>query len=202
MDPPADEEYSRVTDPGRYRVVHERGRLWAQVLGELPGVEVERLGQVEIPVEAVGDPPLHLKTAGRGLRLTSDRPGTLPLLLVERAPAPHDHETVAVLHVCVGQPGAELTAAPFCGCDACDDGSEDLLRTIDENVLIAIGGPFAIVQAPRWTAMWHPDGASSGGPGGGPNHAEVVDLCRRLAAGESPDLPPGARAYVGRSWLS
>ena len=194
MEPPRDEEYSRVTDPDRYRVVVERARLWAQVLGELPGVSVEPLGQGEIPVRA-GDPPLLPMVYQCGLRVTSDRPGTLSLLLLERDAAG------AVLHICVADPGVELTAQPECGCDACDDGSAHLLEQIDEHVLIAVGGPLALLRGAGWYATWHPGGEESGGQGHGPDHRKVVDLCRRLAAGESPPLPPGTRAYVGSSWL-
>lgn len=206
MDSPADEEYSRVTDPGRYRIVHERARLWAQVLGELPGVGVEQLGPGEIPVVA-GDRPLHALTYERGTRLTSARPGTLPLLLLERGvPRPEDLQpdvdAMAVLHVCVARPEVGLTAQPDCGCDACDTGSEDILATIDEHVLIAVGGPLAVLRGRGWEATWHPDGGSSGGRGRGPDHTKVVDLCRRLAAGESPRLPRGTEAIVGRSWLA
>lgn len=201
MESPADEEYSRLTDPGRYRVVLERGRLWAQVLGELPGVSVEPLGPEEFPVE-LGDTRVPPIAYARGLRVRSDRPGTLPLLLLEREVAQDRDDALAVLHVCVARPDVQLTGQPDCGCDACDSGSADLLEAIDREVLVAVGGPFAIIRAARWEAMWHPDGASSGGRGRGPDHAEVVELCRRLAAGESPRLPRGARAYVGRSWLS
>lgn len=85
MDSPAEEEYSRVTDPDRHRVVHERARLWAEVLGELPGVSVERLGPGEISAEGSAPPPFTVAYE-RGLRVTCDRPGTLPLLLLEREP--------------------------------------------------------------------------------------------------------------------
>lgn len=201
MDPPAEEEYSRVTDAGRYRIVHQRARLWAAVLSELPRITAESMGPGRFAVEA-GHPRVPPRTYERGLRVTSDRPGTLPLLLLEREGAQPEGDALALIRVCVAQPGVELTTQPDCGCDACDTGSEDLLGTIDEHVLVVVGGPFAILRAPRWSAMWHPDGASSGGVGRVLDHDEVVDLCRRLAAGGSPRLPRGARAYVGRSWLT
>lgn len=183
MDSPREEEYSRVTDPGRYRIVHERARLWAEVLGELPEVEVE-------------------DADGRGLRLTCDRAGTLPLLLLERMVAQPGDDALAVLRVAVARPEIELTEQPDCGCDACDTGSDDILGTIDEHVLVAVGGPLVLLRAPHWYATWHPGGGASGGDGRGPDHRQVLDLCRRLAAGERPPLPPDVHDYVGRSWLA
>lgn len=201
MEAAADEEYSRVTDPGRYRVVQERARVWADLLGELPGVIVERLGPGEIPGET-GDRPLTPLTYQEGLRLRSERPGTLPLFLLQRVADLPEGGTLAMLHVCVARPGVELTVQPDCGCDACDSGSADLLEAIDQEILVAVGGPLAIVRASGWHAVWHPEGGASGGVGAGPDHVRVVDLCRRLAVGERPRLPPGASAYVGRSWLT
>lgn len=198
-EPPRDEEYSRCTDPGRYRVVHERGRLWAEVLGELPGVTVEETGPGGIPTLA-GDPPLTPTPYERGLRVRCDRPGTLPLLLLERSVPQGDGQDQAVLHVCVGDPRAGLTSQPGCGCDACDDGSEAMLGAIDDQVLVAVGGPLAIVRGWEAHASWSPGGGGEGGtPAADPRITR--DLCRRLAAGEDVAVPPGARAYVGRSWL-
>lgn len=181
---PREEEYSRLTAPERYGVVHARARVWADVLGELSGVAVEVL------------PPGPLEgTDGfdRGVRITSSRPGTLPLLLLERD-APH-----AVLHLGVTAPGTVML--PDCGCDACDSGSADLLDVLDERVGAVVGGPFVLLRRSGWHAEWHPGGGSSGGTTPGPDHTEAMTWCRRLAAGEDVPLPPGTEALVGRSWL-
>ena len=85
MDPPRDEEYSRVSDPARYRIVHERARAWTELLSELPGVRSESMPSA--PLDANG----RLGSFDRGTRLTSDREGTLPLLLLERDAAITDH---------------------------------------------------------------------------------------------------------------
>ena len=193
MDSPRDEEYSRVTDPARYRIVHERARVWTEVLAQLPGVRAESMPPAPL------DPDRHL-SFDRGTRLTSDHEGTLPLLLLERD-APTEEGTLAVLHLAAVEPTVELAMHPDCGCDACDSGSADLLEAIDERVRHVVAGPLVILQNPRWQAQWHPDGSSSGGSGRGPDHDKVMDLCRRLAAGEDVRLPRKTRAFVGRSWL-
>lgn len=193
-DSPRDEEYSRVTDPARYRIVHERARLWAEVLGQVPGVSSESMPSAPL------DPTGHL-SFNRGTRLTCDRDGTLPLLLLERD-AVVDEGNLAVLHVAVAEPAVQVATQPDCGCDACDSGSADLLEAIDEAVRHVVGGPLVILQGPGWEAQWHPDGGSSGGSGRGPDHEKLMDLCARLAAGEDAPLPRRTRAFVGRSWLA
>lgn len=199
-DEPAEEEYSRVSDPARYRVVYERARVWAKVLGELPGVSLEPLGSGLLPV-AGGDPPPAPFGYDRGTRLVCDRPRTLPLLLLERSGNAPGEAPLAVLYIAVVEPGVTLSSHPDCGCDACDDGSEAVLEAIDSEILAVVGGPFAMIRASRWEARWHLDGSSSGGDGRGPDHAKVVALGLRLAMGEEATLPRGARAYAGGSWL-
>jgi hypothetical protein len=117
MTQPRKEEYSRVTKPERYRIVHARARVWAKMLGDLPGVEVGRLAP------APRDDEGQLGRYDRGVRLASPLPDTLPLLLLERdgrgrglTPSP------AVLHISVVRPQVALAMLPDCGCDACDLG--------------------------------------------------------------------------------
>lgn len=193
---PRDEEYSRLTDPGRYRVVHARARAWAQVLADLPGVEVATLA------------PGALESAGRrgeydrGVRIASGRPGTLPLLLLERdLPVPEQDSTLAVLHISLVEPEVMLAGLPDCGCDACDDGSARLLDEVDDTISQVVGGPFVVLQGDRWHAQWSPTETSAGGERQLLGFEQAQDLCRRLAAGEDVRLPRRVTAYVGRSWL-
>lgn len=199
VDSPREEDYSRVTDPGRYRIVHERARVWTQVLGVCPGVHVERLPPG--PLDADG----HLGDFDRGVRITSDREGTLPLLLLERdarlTGEPDDSPTLAVLHLAVVEPTVSLGFHPDCGCDACDSGSQDLLRAIDELIAAVVGGPFVALRGRGWQSDWHPGGGSSQSKGRRSDHDKMMGLCQRLAAGEDVRLPRGTRSFVGRSWL-
>jgi hypothetical protein len=197
MTRPREEEYSRVTKPERYRVVHARARVWAGRLGDLPGVKVETLAPG--PVDDEG----HLGRYDRGVRLASPLPDRLPLLLLERdgrwaglVPSP------AVLHISVVRPQITLEMLPDCGCDACDRGSGDLLQAIDETIGHIVGGPFVALRGKGWQAQWHPDGDSSSRTGRGPDHAQLIELCRRLAHREDVRLPTGAEAFVGRPWLT
>jgi hypothetical protein len=211
---PRDEEYSRITEPERYRIVHLRARVWAEVLGAVPGIAVEPLAPA--PLDDDG----RLGRFDRGVRITSSRPGTLPLLLLERdapllnpdavAPAPGAASTagtepgprvISVLHISVAEPGVGIEMQPTCGCDACDSGSEDLLSAVDEAIGRVVGGPFVTLRGPGWHATWSPDGSSGGGLGRGPDYDQVMDQCRRLARGEDVRLPRGVRAYVGRPWF-
>jgi hypothetical protein len=193
---PSEEEYSRLTEPERYRIVHARARVWADRLADLPGVDVETLAPA--PLDDTG----HLGRFDRGVRLTSPRPDTLPLLLLERDVRwPGVEASLAVLHVSVARPQVAVERLPDCGCDACDYGSDDLLQAIDLTIGNVVGGPFVALRGNDWHAWWHPDGGSSGGTRRGLDHVRLMGLCRRLAAGEHVRLPKSTVALVGRPWV-
>ena len=202
MDSPREEEYSRVSDPTRYRIVPERARVWADVL-EGAGVQVEPLPPA--PLDADG----HLGDFTRGLRLSVDREGTLPLFLLERdvsvvddsAPGTSPIPVLAVLHVAVAEPTISLGFHPDCGCDACDHGSQDLLHAIDDPIRAVIGGPLVALRGNGWEANWHPGGGSGGGTKRVPDFDKMMEVCRQLAAGENVRLPRGTRAFVGQAWF-
>ena len=188
-----DEEYSRLTQPERYRVVHVRGRIWAEVLEAALGVAVSELS---------GEPMSRTRLGfDRGLRLSPDRAGTLPLFLLERDVPTESDASLAVLHLAVARPDLVVASEPDCGCDACDSGSADLLASIDATIGHVVGGPYVVLRGPQWHAEWHPDGGSAGSDGTGPDFRMLMELCRRLAAGEQVELPDGAEAFVGRSWI-
>jgi hypothetical protein len=196
MASPREEEYSRVTDPARYGIVHARARVWADRLGDVPGVQVETLAPA--PLDAEG----HLGRFDRGVRVTSSRPGTLPLLLLERdAGLPDLEAPLAVLHISVVRPEVAVAMLPDCGCDACDFGSDDLLEAVDATIGNVIGGPFVALRRKGWHGQWHPGGGSSSGTRRNPDHARMMELCRRLASGQKARLPRGTEAFVGCPWF-
>jgi len=123
-------------------------------------------------------------------------------LLLERDVRLPGHEaTLAVLHISVVRPGVALEMLPDCGSDACDCGSDDPLRAIDQTIGAVVGGPLVALRGKGWQAQWHLDGGSSGSMRRGPDHAQVMELCRRLAGGEEIRLPNGVEAFVGHPWL-
>ncbi len=184
-----DEEYSRVTDVRKYDVVHARARAWAQVLGTLADVSVDELDATA------------LDGYDRGVRVTSSRPGTLPLLLLE-SDAREDEDVPATLRVAVVRPDVVVDTQPDCGCDACDFGSADLLDAVDQAIGRAVGGPYVWMRARHWSAAWYPDGGEmSADAAAGRYFSSAMRLCRRLAAGEEVRLPRGCEAFVGHAWL-
>lgn len=188
---PAEEEYSRVTNPSRHRIVVERARVWAEVLGEQLPVRVEALGALEVAEGEV------VRSYARGLRLVPEQPETLSLLLLEE-----EWEGMASLAVAIDDPAVLLAVLPDCGCDACDSGSADLLLGIDDEIRAVVGGPFVVLRGEGWGAEWHPDGGSSHEDGPGPDrHFALMEMCRALAAGLEVELPAETRAYVGHSWV-
>lgn len=193
---PAEEEYSRLTDPQRYRIVHARARVWAATLVDVLGVRRETLSPT--PRSDAGP-----EAFDRGVRLVPRRTGTLPLLLLERdVPTPTGDASLAVLSIGVVRPDLVVERQPDCGCDACDCGSEDLLEAVDETVRSVVRGPFVVLRGDGWHARWHPEGGSASGVAPRTEFRTLMDLCRRLARGESVALPRGTEAYVGRGWLS
>jgi hypothetical protein len=196
-DEPRDEEYSRVTDPGRYRIVHARGRVWVEVLGRVPGTTVSPLrpGVIEAG---------WMRSFDRGVLVRCDRAGTLPLLLLERdTPLEDRDETMAVLQISVVDADHVLAIVPDCGCDACDNGADDLLEAIDDAIGKVVGGPTVVLRGPGWECTWHPDSMSSGRRGHKrtPTHDELTELALRLSRGDDVDLPPGGQAHAGGPWV-
>ena len=186
---PGEGEYSRVSDPERYRVVHGRARAWARALADELGATVE-------PVEPDG-------TRTGGVRVTSPRPGTLPLLLLEHeVPTGPGKPPLPVLTVAVGDEDVDVEQQPDCGCDACDSGSDGLLEAVDDVVLAVVTGPYVALRHADWQAEWHPEGGGSRHGGRRLDHETAMDWCRRLVAGDEVVLPEGTTAYVGSSWLA
>lgn len=197
MTSPRDDEYSRFTQPERYRIVQTRARVWADALVNVPEVASETLEPA--PLDDDG----RLGSFDRGVRLSSSRPGTLPLFLLERdAGLRESASALPVLHISVVAPQVAVERVPDCGCDACDSGSVGLLRTVDEAIDHLVGGSFVVLQSTGWQAQWYPDGGSSGGTKRGLGHRRAMELSRRLANGEHLLLPEELTAFVGRSWLT
>lgn len=131
----AEEEYSRVTDPGKYLVLHARVEAWVRALARL-----DMATTVDIPPSPWQDAVRGPDGWRRVRQVTPARPGALGLLvaetLVDGAPFGIDLGLGSAAHAPV-----HLDSVPSCGCDACDSGSDDLLETLDGWFLsVARGG--------------------------------------------------------------
>lgn len=191
---PARDEYSRVTDPRRYRIVELRAQVWTKVLIQLPTVTVE-----DIPARSQS----QAEGFDLGVKLTCSTPGAAPMLFLHRNVVVSTQQpAVPVLRISVERPAMVVETWPDCGCDACDRGSNDLLDAIDTTVARVIGGAVVVLRHPRWYAQWSPDAGRSGGAGTGTDHARVMDLCRRLAEGQNVRLPTRTEAVVSHGWIT
>ncbi|NEB75631.1 hypothetical protein G3I40_10385 [Streptomyces sp. SID14478] len=139
--PVTDEEYSRCLDPGKYRILAARVEAWTRVLTRFG---LARAEPVDDP-KAVwrSDPGVPVTEA---VRLSPVRGGAVPLVVgfsaIDQVP-----RTITVLGA--GAPAVALERLPDCGCDACDDGSANLLEMVDDAVLAVVQGSFTHVDAGR-----------------------------------------------------
>ncbi|WP_277754330.1 DUF6226 family protein [Pseudactinotalea suaedae] len=179
----ADEEYSRVTDPERYRIVGARADAWVETLTSL-GLAAA----ASVPV-----PTGWRTSADAATLLRPHAPGAQPLLLVL---SDLDAVPGCVLTLGAGEPPVAVGhGAPDCGCDACDSGSEDLLRALDDEILAVVGGGFVHIEAADWSLQTTVDGWSATGLGAHPT-AHVDDLIARARAGDEV----GHRLLLGAAW--
>ncbi|MET9498780.1 DUF6226 family protein [Streptomyces sp. NPDC006552] len=134
-----DEEYTRCSRPEKYRILAARAQAWTQALCGLGLATAERAADPAALWRRSADLAL-----GGAVRLTPVRPGAVPLVFGYAAV-----EGVAdtVLVVGAGAPASTLETLPDCGCDACDDGSEQLLEAVDDLVSAVVTGAFVHIDA-------------------------------------------------------
>lgn len=116
--------------------MHERARLWVEVLRGLPGVSVSTLNPPAVS-------PDDIKSYAQGTSLTLDPESSRRLILLERiVPLIQQDGDLAILRICADTTDDTVAMLPDCGCDACDGGSDDLLEAIDNAVVSVIERPF------------------------------------------------------------
>ena len=175
---PREEEYSRLLDPEKYRLLSARFEAWAEVLTaegwcrRFPDTQVEWVASPGVLVT-------------RTELLDPVHAGVLPLAAIHSRIDTCDE---AGLVLGVGTPAREVASLPGCGCDACDDGSEPLLEELDEVLWALVSGTFLEVRdGDRWARTF----------GGGRGAAQD------LAAGEFHAwiADPGDRTVItGSAW--
>ncbi|MDQ2852708.1 MAG: DUF6226 family protein [Actinomycetota bacterium] len=179
---PLDEEYSRVSDVGKYRILDARVEAWVRVLAEA-GLAVTS----DVPSE---EWICAARPADELSRVRQIRPtvrGGLGLLfantLVGGAPFGLDVGLVRD-----GERPVTLDCVPSCGCDACDYGSADLIDQLDGWVLTTARGGVVHARLGDHSATRTIDGwQSSNG-----SHEGWLD--------ESILLPDGVARWVGEPW--
>lgn len=132
---PHDEEYERLLDTAKWRIIGARAEAW---LIELVGAGVAR-------VES--NPVLSWRETPGPLIMRSDRvvpraPGALPLIVAHSRIGDVDDAGVVLG---VGEPAECVAWFPTCGCDACDTGSQDELDRLDAHILGIVSGRFRLL---------------------------------------------------------
>jgi hypothetical protein len=180
---PTEEEYSRVTDPARYRVVHERADAW---LAELVARD---LATVEgVPASDAWLLNHHHHPDERVQRVVPQRDDALALLVESWGPGP---DLPAGATIGAGSPAVLLEITPYCGCDACDDGSDRLLQQLDEAILHVVDGSLRVEMTADSTRLAYAGGDSASG------HFDAVEQEARRAVLGSRTL-----TLIGRPWDS
>jgi len=179
---PLDEEYSRVSDPGRYRILAARVGAWIQALTDAGLAETRA-----VPARPWIAPPRPPSDWESVRCITPIRPGGLTLLVADTIVAGAPFGLDLAIAWGPDRP-VFLAAVPPCGCDACDRGSADLLRTLDGWVLTVARGGVVHVRSARSSTTRTLDGWQSTG---GPN-LSFVD--------EATAIPAGVERWAGTPW--
>jgi hypothetical protein len=142
---PREDQYSRCLNPGKkYRILRVRGEAWAQALSGLGLAAVEAADTSAVWREPSG------REVNRVLRVRPAEEQAIPLVLeysaVEGEPEVH-------VRIGAGDPAVPAQELPHCGCDACDNGSDQLLEEFDEYVSAVVGGEFVHVAGKRGSAV-------------------------------------------------
>ncbi|HTW17709.1 MAG TPA: DUF6226 family protein [Nocardioides sp.] len=185
---PADEEYSRCLDPGKYRILDRRIEAWAQVLRDRGIAEARDLPLGGPQWQGASSPPDEFH---RFQRIVPTEPDGLVLhfahTIVDGAPfglvvglgSPDDAAAPPVL---VGR-------LPMCGCDACDDGSEALLKELDGCFVTTAQGGVVHVSEGERSITRTADGWRASG-----------DADEGWLDAAAPH-PPGRVGWWGKPWL-
>lgn len=128
---PADEaEYSRLLDPGKWRIIGARADAWLDVLTRSGLALVRR--DVEVEWGAPQGAPISR------VDLVVPRRHKAPDLVVARSVI--DGVEGAGVWIGTGAPVEVVAWLPHCGCDACDRGSQVELDALDELMLRIVSG--------------------------------------------------------------
>lgn len=185
---PADGEYSRLTNPGKWRILVARADAWATVLAELGAARADTVAVDEL---VWTDTPGPIATSA--VRLTPTDPGALPLTIARTRLG--DAVDAGVV-VGVDEPPTRIDLFPDCGCDACDSGSRAELHRIDEVFIAIVSGTFRRLSRRAMTITTGVgEGLSANGVGFG------IGRIRRSKIDAVLADPTGWDEISGRPWI-
>ncbi len=172
----ADEEYSRVTNPAKWRILGARVDAWLVALDEAG------LAGVEHDVEVRWPAGFDVTTADR----VAPRAADALAFVVGRTQIDEVDDAGVVLGV--GDPTVVVGQFPDCGCDACDSGSQDELDEVDRHLRSIITGRLRHLSQ------------------GSREITAMIDRCsatgvRRIDVDAILADPQGWNELSGRSWL-
>jgi len=149
---PLDEEYSRLIDPYKWRVIGARADAWLAAASDLGLAAVEPQAEVQWAAR----PSTEISRIDRAMPYAA---GALPLVVARSRVGTVDDAGVTLG---VGAPAICVAWFPHCGCDACDSGSQDELDDLDNHVLSVVSGAFrrltsgkgeiTLIREGRWSA--------------------------------------------------
>jgi len=131
---PADEEYSRATSPERWRILGARVDAWVVALVAAGLASVEQVAVDDIRWE---EPP-HARMSS-AMRVTPFAAGARPIV-VARSQVGDVPATGITLGW--GDPAVLVGLFPDCGCDACDDGAQRDLDSVDDRLSSIVSGRY------------------------------------------------------------
>ena len=127
-----DEEYSRLLDPAKWKIIGARADAWIVAL-IAAGLAAVR------PNPSISWRRAPGSTIARTDLVVPHAAGALPLVVARSRLGAVDDAGVVLG---VGDPALCVGWFPDCGCDACDSGSQDELGRLDAHVLGIVAGHF------------------------------------------------------------
>ena len=177
---PGDEEYSRLTNPQRWRIIGARAEAWFVAL-EAAGLAIVKRSDVINWATTPG--PVISRTD----RLVPLAVQAIPLVLARSGLGDVDDAGVVLG---VGDPAVEIERFPDCGCDACDSGSQDELENFDAHLIGVVTGKFRRLSRRDQMIMTLGDGWRASGRRRPPQVDKVMANSK------------GWDEITGASWLS
>ncbi|MEJ6550513.1 DUF6226 family protein [Corynebacterium sp. USCH3] len=186
-----DEEYSRVTDPGRFRIVGARVDAWERALVGLG------LAHAEPVVTPSG---WNQAPSQEAAMLVPSAEGARPLVL---AKPELDGVQGSVLVTGIGVAGKrneieELGFAPTCGCDACDSGSDSFLEEVDNAVWRVVGG-FIRIAGDGWFVERSSVGGLMSSDGDVEPPVDIDDIDEQVDRARAGKITRG-HVLIGEPW--